>query len=739
MAGARHNKKDMQLINDSRGKLREIDANLLNLGAQEDEQPTQQETPAEDMPAMDEQEPEAAMAKSALWLTDKIARVSNLAVKAAGDWELDVLGIPFGGPDDRDSDRQYFSEKTELYLQPGEVTPVFYYHGVEPDSRHTQPQPEQIGTARFLKTDDKGHWFRVTLDRAKDFAQRVWNAAKQGIARASSGSIAHLARIDKSGEILSWPFAELSVFDTGQGREPANPNAIVTVAKATFTPRIDQPEATVSKSGAADNQQAKPKGILDMERDELLKLLDERDAAKASAAKAAADRQAEIDLAVKVEIEKKEKEWAAKNRLPYRDGAPTIAQFSDEWAYDNLDAGDQAVLVGVLESAKRSGRSRDGASVSAYKALARKLEDDKSRVGEVSRQAMKRAAIKANEVDYSTLASYGDEWVGIAYSQTIWDAIRAGTFVAAKIPSTEIPQGLESMYLPLEGTDPTWYKVAENTTYDSTMKIPVPTVTSSQMGTARVLMTLAKMGARVLWTGELEERSLVPFAAQLRMQLGVSGAEALENVLINGDTATSGNINDIGGTTYSGAATSLFLFTNGFRKSPLVTTTANSRSAAGTLTVDDYLNTVKLMGTAGINALDNSKVGFIIDPNTHWATLALSEIKTRDTFSSPTVEGGKLTGLWGYEINVSAQMHAASATRKANSAGKVDQDTAGNNLYGAILAVRYDQWRLGYQRRMSMETTRFANSDTNEIVAMMSAGLIQRDTEASAISYYVGV
>jgi hypothetical protein len=40
---------------------------------------------------------------------------------------------------------------------------------------------------------------------------------------------------------------------------------------------------------------------------------------------------------------------------------------------------------------------------------------------------------------------------------------------------------------------------------------------------------------------------------------------------------------------------------------------------------------------------------------------------------------------------------------------------------------------------MTIEFTRFANSDTNELVAMTRWGLGQRDTEASAITYYVGV
>jgi len=38
-----------------------------------------------------------------------------------------------------------------------------------------------------------------------------------------------------------------------------------------------------------------------------------------------------------------------------------------------------------------------------------------------------------------------------------------------------------------------------------------------------------------------------------------------------------------------------------------------------------------------------------------------------------------------------------------------------------------------------METERTARSDSNEIVALMTVGLAQRDTEASAISYNITV
>jgi hypothetical protein len=180
---------------------------------------------------------------------------------------------------------------------------------------------------------------------------------------------------------------------------------------------------------------------------------------------------------------------------------------------------------------------------------------------------------------------------------------------------------------------------------------------------------------------------------------------------------------------------------NGFRKSPLVTTTDNSRSA-GALAAEDYLETLKMMGLAGRNS-NSKEVEFIIDLWTHWKSLELPEVKTKDVFSSPTIENGELTGIYGKRVRKSAFMHFANQDvtygLKANSAGKVDLTTPANNLYGSILAVRYDQWQFGIRRRMTIETQRIPQADATQIVAMIRFGLTQRDTEASTISYGVAL
>ena len=58
------------------------------------------------------------------------------------------------------------------------------------------------------------------------------------------------------------------------------------------------------------------------------------------------------------------------------------------------------------------------------------------------------------------------------------------------------------------------------------------------------------MGARVPYSGELVEDSIVDWAGQLRYQLEKSFAEQFEHAIIDGDTATGGstNINNIAGT-----------------------------------------------------------------------------------------------------------------------------------------------------------------------------------------------
>jgi len=666
-----------------------------------------------------------------------------------GEWTLEVLGVPFGSPNDRDSDKQYFDAETNIHADKFPTIPAVYYHGRDPQGQPME-KPEYFGTAKFSHTDTQGHWYRVVLDKTKELAGRVWEAAKQGFARASSGSAPHLVRIGDNGHIKEWAVMELSVFDAVGNRQPSNRHAVaIPMLKSMYKeagielPEEQQPEASES---AADNNQPK-NGEFEMEENKVQELIDNalkaQREADAEAQKAAKARQDEIDAEVKKQVEAVKAEAAKNRRLPDYDGvAPYATKYNDS-KFDSLTAGELSLGIEILRGKGQKVSDR------AIKSLALKLisenAKDESREKDLNyiksampAQMLNEEALKAAEVMATSDSGNGSDWIGTAYSSELWRSIRHAGGIVEKLPSVVIPDGYSSEYFPLEDVDPTWYKVAETTAEDSTMKVPAASIPSSKAGTGTKQITVSKAGARVMYSGELTEDSIVRFAPQLREQLMISGQELMEAFVINADSEAGAttNINDIGGTP---AATDWFMLGNGFRKLALVTNTANSRSAAGALSIEDYLETMKLMGTAGIAASDLSKLFFVVDPNVHFANMTLPEVKTRDVFSAATIENGFLKRAYGVEIMPSWQFHKGATGLKANTAGKVDLDTQGNNTRGAILCVRPDQWKMAYKRRMTIELTRFANSDSYEIVALARFGLGYRDTEASAISYNVGI
>lgn len=479
-------------------------------------------------------------------------------------------------------------------------------------------------------------------------------------------------------------------------------------------------------------------------------------------AKAEADaaQQAAIDAAVKAEREKVEKEFAVKARRLSFGQAPYQAEFSDTWKYDNLSPGEIGLAIHLgngLTKANNAGHDvRFGPD--AYKALALRLIDDKRDFGDrdlsqnYSLGAMKAAGVPttvdavkaATDPMYTGGTTDGGNWVHTSYARELWAVLRAPTSIVAKIPTQIIEDGSKSSTIPIEGTDLTWYSAPEASSTDATLKLPAPTIDGTQITTpTNKEITVAKMGARGWYTGEMTEDSIIKFVPQLRSQLEISGAEQLEHAVIDGDTETgaSANINKITGTpTSTGTARDLYLIMNGFRKYALVTNVATNARDGGTLTEDDYLETMWLLGTAGLGGSDLKKSSFIVNPSVYKKSLMLASLKTKDVWANATLENGVLTGLWGYGLMPSWFMNYKSASRQSNSAGKVDQTTAANNAYGTILGVRWDQWKFAYKRAMTVETTRVANADAYEIVAWARVGMNSRDaTNAASATYNITV
>lgn len=157
-----------------------------------------------------------------------------LAIKIAGEMELDVCYMPYSGQrGGKDADGQYFSPRTDEHAEEYKTPMVLYYHGYEEPGKPAA-KPIKIGKPTGERWVDKaGRWLRVKLDEANDKAKTVWASAQKGNARASSDSIAHLVRYEDDGEITNWPFVGISLFETETGKRPSNSYAFaIPAAKA---------------------------------------------------------------------------------------------------------------------------------------------------------------------------------------------------------------------------------------------------------------------------------------------------------------------------------------------------------------------------------------------------------------------------------------------------------------------------------------------------------------------------
>jgi hypothetical protein len=341
---------------------------------------------------------------------------------------------------------------------------------------------------------------------------------------------------------------------------------------------------------------------------------------------------------------------------------------------------------------------------------------------------------RADELFATNIATQGQEWVGVQYINQLWERIRQARIMdmllSQGIMVLEVQQGANSVVVPLETADPTWYKVAEANSLDATGR-PEVTVGASTPTTANLTVTPSIVKARVVYTEELVEDSLIAVLPQTTKQLNESGADMVENLFLNGDTATAANtnINLIDGTPVSGITAPFYLASNGALKLALVTNTANSRDG-GTLDSSDFL------ATRGLHpdnlAADPSNMLYVSDTRTNIKALEMLDVKTRDVFQGATIENGSLTGVWGQPYLVSGQMALA------NTAGKISA-TAGNNTKGRLLSIVPKYWALVWKRQMTIESAKDIDSGATTVVASMRLAFQQRTNEASAVSYNLTV
>ncbi len=671
--------------------------------------------------------------------------------------------VVFTGPELTDSYGEFFTAKTDYGLDWYPQRPLLYQHGQD-----AAIGPRPVGVIDTVKSDGAGIWVEAQLAEHARYLEDMRDLIEQRVLGWSSGTISYLARVTDDGEIVRWPIVEGSLTPT-----PAEPLTIGDVtyravngavihtvtdiaAKAAYkSAGLTMPDlptlAAAIKGGAGTGQAAEGGPVKEattngqgeqspgaMEEydmteviavEERLKALEAELAQERAAKKAAeeeAAKQAAIEAAVKAEREKWEAEQknVQKNtpakRLPGFESDPAQAgdkapRIEVRGRFDNLNAADMAYGYMLL-------KGKGGASEQFVKAMADKVE----------REGIKLdgqwAGMKSDELGYSTLANYGDEWVPDLWSSELWRKARQDNVIAPLFNTIEMPSN--PYELPIEGTDPTVY-LAEETQDEAHLSLgsgnPTP---DSLVGTGKVQLSAKKLSLRVGFSRELVEDSIIPVLSVYREQAIRAMADAIDNVLLNGDTtATStGNINLDDDTP---AATAKYLAFDGLRHLPLVTTTANAVDAAGTPTLAKLREARATM--AAKYGYNPRNLAWVVDFSTYMKLLDLDEVVTVDKLGpNATVLTGQLAQVDGIPVLVSAEMPMTEAD------GKVSK-TANNNTKGQGVLVYRPGWVMGFRRQVVATAKYFEEYDAYQLFAHARIAFNRFDADVAAALYDITV
>ena len=299
-------------------------------------------------------------------------------------------------------------------------------------------------------------------------------------------------------------------------------------------------------------------------------------------------------------------------------------------------------------------------------------------------------------------------------ARALWDDVNLETAIAPLFNTIQMPSN--PFQIPLQLGDVNWYPGTENVASKSTA-----------LTTARQTLTAYELVAEVPWSYDLDEDAVIAMMEELRRGLLRNAREVIDDVLLNGDTTTTNNINADGATiatTDAGKGHWLLGF-DGLLHLPLVDNTSQANNLAGAVS-DDMFNEIRAkLGKYGVRP---SEVVYLTDVNTFIRSLSVANFRTLDKFGpQATVLTGQLGAVEGIPVIVSEQMLLTAAD------GKVTDGTAGT--VGRLLILNRSQWRVGFKRELTIETVRDPQKRQNIMVVSFRIALQERSGTRSTATH----
>ena len=303
----------------------------------------------------------------------------------------------------------------------------------------------------------------------------------------------------------------------------------------------------------------------------------------------------------------------------------------------------------------------------------------------------------------TSLTGAGSEWSPQLWSSEMQEFYRLARNVPEIFTEAEMPS--DSWVYPLQTSGLSTYNAGQATSTSAAA------VTSSTIGTSNITFTAQKPAVRMLWSGELDENSIIPILPTLRQEIPAALAEAREDAIINGvragTTHLDTDIEALGDDDHR-------KMWNGLRQA------ANAQSAAYDVTTgttvyaySDHSEIQALMGKyAGFDS-PLEKFAWIASMRAYLKAGAFDELTKANfvTAQYATILRGTVNFINGSPVLVSDKVRQDVNT----ASGVYDGVTTTGTM---IIGVYRPGFKKGLRRRQTLEVVRIARTDQWEVVAM---------------------
>lgn len=309
-------------------------------------------------------------------------------------------------------------------------------------------------------------------------------------------------------------------------------------------------------------------------------------------------------------------------------------------------------------------------------------------------------------------SGYGQQLVGAQYVGDLWEAARPDSRVFGLIDTFEM--SAPTAYLPVEVDVPEMLFVSESTANNS------PNYATVKTGSNRVSVSASKFVIHQMWSGEMEEDSIVPFVPFLRRQAALGIAHYSDSLVLNGDNTNAGtgniNLDDA-----DPADTKHYLAFDGIRHAAIVDNVANAKDAAGVVSVNLLRDLRGLMlDSARIvdwgHPTNSDDLVFVSDPETADRIQLLDEVLNWKLYNNRgSILNGEVGRIIGHPVISSMAVSKTEADFKVSNTGS-------NNTKGQVVAFNRRGFKVGWRRRIRVETERLPGSDQSRVVYSMRLG-----------------